>query len=152
MGKKTVFKPESGPLQNAVCCSAVKNHTKVLKLLIEWGCPLTSKDQGGQQALHLGCINGAAEAVAVLIEAQADVATLDKNGKTPIDLAIKSGHLNVCRELIRGGADVPKGCEMPGLAAVQREATLDKMAVQLRKYATMESNAAQIVELDTQVW
>lgn len=150
--KKTAFKPESGPAQNATVSAAMKNNHHVLAVLLEWGCPLASKDATGRQAIHAATATGAAESVAVLITRDADVTALDHNGKTPIDLAIKGGYLNVVKELIRGGATVPSGTEMPGLAQVQREATLDKMATQLRHYATKTSNAEDIVALDSQVW
>merc|ERR1712232_1129327 len=41
---------------------------------------------------------------------------------------------------------------MPGLAQVQKEATLDKLAIQLREYAKLQSNEVEILAMDSEVW
>merc|ERR1712048_743477 len=41
---------------------------------------------------------------------------------------------------------------MPGLAAVQREATLDRLAIELREYSKLQSNAEDLLTIDSQVW
>lgn len=59
----------------------------------------------GQVALHCAASSGSVNAIAVLMEAGANVNAIDKYGSTALMLACERGDFEVARELLRFGAD-----------------------------------------------
>eukprot|EP00927_Polykrikos_kofoidii_P073092 TRINITY_DN69168_c0_g1_i1.p1 TRINITY_DN69168_c0_g1~~TRINITY_DN69168_c0_g1_i1.p1 ORF type:complete len:613 (+),score=77.44 TRINITY_DN69168_c0_g1_i1:80-1840(+) len=64
---------------------------KVTKLLLLGGARLNSKDNLGRTPLHVACSNGHGRLALLLLELDAEMAE-DSEGKTPLDLAIRSFH------------------------------------------------------------
>lgn len=62
-------------------------------------------DRSGRQALHYACQRGEESIVKLLLPSVAGLNTRDKDGKTPLQLAVISGHRGVARMLLDKGAD-----------------------------------------------
>ena len=89
----------------ALHLAAMKGHPEVVKLLLEEGADKDAATVeghitvGGQKALHLAAEHGCTEVVKLLLEAGADKDAVDLQGKTALDLAIETRHLEVVRLL-----------------------------------------------------
>jgi glutaminase len=53
--------------------------------------PLDAADYDGRRALHVAAADGSATLVALLVEAGADAAVVDRWGATPLDEAVRVG-------------------------------------------------------------
>uniref|UniRef100_A0A6B2L239 Uncharacterized protein n=1 Tax=Arcella intermedia TaxID=1963864 RepID=A0A6B2L239_9EUKA len=79
-------------------------HTDVMKKFLERHAPkhfINGKSKNGRTALHWICHHGKTEIVSHLLELKADIKEQDENGETPICLAIKAGHLDLVRYLVK---------------------------------------------------
>lgn len=93
-------------------CSAVSaNDIELLRLYLEAGGPggdkaafASSKEYDSRCPLAVAAGDGNRDAVAVLLDAGANVNLKDRWGATPLDEAVKAGHDDICALLIaRGG-------------------------------------------------
>ena len=55
--------------------------------------------------LHYACYHGAIDCVDLLLDLQADINAIDKDGKTPLTYAVNSGNIKIIKKLIIRGAD-----------------------------------------------
>jgi ankyrin repeat protein len=66
-----------------------EGHTEIAKLLIEKGAGVNAKDKYNENTpLHMAVQEGYTEIAKLLIEKGADVNTLNKDGNTPLHIAI----------------------------------------------------------------
>jgi len=87
--------------------AAENGHEAVVRLLIEKGADLESRDSKyGQTSLSLAAENGHEAVVKLLLEKGADLESKgSKYGQTPLSLAVENGHNAVVRLLLEKGAD-----------------------------------------------
>ncbi len=83
--------------------AAIRGHTDVAELLLEYGADVNDGD-GGNTALHGAAAFGRREMVRWLIDRGAKVTALDYARKTPLRLAVEKGHDEVADLLRRRGA------------------------------------------------
>jgi ankyrin repeat protein len=80
-----------------------KGHEVVVKLLVEKGADMESKDSSGRTPLWYAATKAVAQ---LLIEKGADVESKDEWGRTPLSIAAENGQDAVIQLLIEKGADV----------------------------------------------
>ncbi|KAL6692003.1 hypothetical protein J3F84DRAFT_403077 [Trichoderma pleuroticola] len=79
---------------------AAKNgHATVVKLLLEQGAEIDSKDNEGQTPLSMAAENGHEIVARLLLEKGAKAESKDKRDRTPLSLATKNGHETVVKLL-----------------------------------------------------
>lgn len=75
-------------------------HVDVVKLLLAHGCgDINHRDDVGRTACYVACRWGRLDMVQVLLEAGADRTLVDKEGRTPRDIAARCSKHNVVRLL-----------------------------------------------------
>jgi ankyrin repeat protein len=80
--------------------------SETVRLTLDSGVDLHSKDQYGYTALFYAALRGHATTVRLLLDAGAAVNVTANNGSSPLMAAVLSGRLEVVRLLIDAGADV----------------------------------------------
>jgi ankyrin repeat protein len=85
--------------------AAYKGHTEIVRLLLEQGANPSAVEYNGMSALHFASLHGHVPAVSLLLQAT-DVNVQDKDGYTPLFLAIRSENMQMIGVLISKGADV----------------------------------------------
>ncbi|KAL8773572.1 MAG: hypothetical protein Q9209_001677 [Squamulea sp. 1 TL-2023] len=75
------------------------------RLLVDMGCEIGATTNQGYTALQLACISGNAGVLAVLLCHGASLGS-SRWSASPLNLAIRGGHLNVIQILLRNGVDV----------------------------------------------
>lgn len=143
--------------QAVACKAAVKNQEETLKVLLDWGVPVSAKDKvpGGQTLLHVAAGAGAVDSVRLLIKRKVDVNATDGMMKTAMHMALKGNHLAVMKELLLAGATVPLGQkELPaGAHNVIKEVQLEKQMQEIKGFSTAEKGLSdKLVEAGKQVW
>lgn len=85
---------------------------QVLRVLIEYGADINSRNKSGWTGLHEVMLSGSSfwhqevdQKVASLLRARCVVDIQDKQGKTPLFLAAVTGHHRVVRALLAAGAN-----------------------------------------------
>mmetsp|Transcript_5824 Transcript_5824/g.16572 ORF Transcript_5824/g.16572 Transcript_5824/m.16572 type:complete len:355 (-) Transcript_5824:178-1242(-) len=137
---------------NLVVAAAVRNHTGALAVLLDWGTPLASMDREGRRLLHAAAEAGADGSVAMLCHRNADIEQCNKQGHSPLVLALKANQLKAAKELLRAGARIPKNIEaQPGLAAIVRDIQTEKLGEELKAVADSACTAAELAEADSLV-
>ena len=86
--------------------SAKRNDIAVLKLFLNSGIDVNSRDNGGNTALMVASLRGHKEVAKLLISKGADVNAKDKYGRTPLIWASYAAHKEVAELLVSKGADV----------------------------------------------
>ncbi|KLU88857.1 hypothetical protein, variant [Magnaporthiopsis poae ATCC 64411] len=76
-----------------------------IRLLIENGADIETKDCGGWTPLHLAAFNGHEGVARLLVEAGADKKARGDNEWTPLHLAVSKGYEGVAELLVEAGAD-----------------------------------------------
>lgn len=143
--------------QAVACKAAVKNQEETLKVLLDWGVPVSAKDKapGGQTLLHVAAGAGAVDSVRLLIKRKVDVNATDGMMKTAMHMALKGNHLAVMKELLLAGVTVPLGQkELPaGAHRVIKEVQLEKQMQEIKGFSTAEKGLPdKLVEAEKQVW
>ena len=67
------------------------------------------------QPVHMACRSGQEACLGLLMEAGADLNSLDSNGMTPLHAAVAGNHPNIVKLLLSKEADINKGTELPPL-------------------------------------
>ena len=94
-----------GPLRMALAnaiSSPNENHESIVKLLLDWldpVSPLFTSVRGNYYPLGLAAKIGHLPSVQNLLERGAPVGVRDGSGKTALDYAVESGHVDIIREL-----------------------------------------------------
>jgi hypothetical protein len=97
------FKDTNG--RTPLLWAVVKGHEAVVKLLLEKGTELETKDKDyGQTPLFLAAGNGHEAVVKLLLEKGAEIETKANSGQTPLSLAAEQGHEAVVKLLLEKGA------------------------------------------------
>ncbi|CAK0863855.1 unnamed protein product [Prorocentrum cordatum] len=143
--------------QAVACKAAVRNQEETLKVLLDWGVPLSAKDMAPsrQLLLHGAAGAGAVDCVRLLIKRRVDVNATDGLVKTAMHLALKGSQLGVMKELLRAGATVPLGQkELPlGALNVIKEVQLETQMQEIKGFPTSEKGLSdKLAEADKQVW
>jgi hypothetical protein len=93
--------------QTPLSWAAENGHEAVVKLLLEKGADLESKDNNGRTPLSWAAENGHEAVVKLLLEKGADLESKDEyNGQTPLSWAAENGHEAVVKLLLEKGADL----------------------------------------------
>jgi len=74
-----------------------------MKVLVEEGADIETKDNGGRTLLHQAASRGHEAVVRLLVEDGADIRTKDNNGQTPHYLAAYLRHEAVVKLLVEIG-------------------------------------------------
>ncbi len=90
-----------------------KDNTAVIKQLLAAKVDVNARSQNGNNALMTAAINGATDAVGLLIESKADVNAKDNEGHTALMSAARSD-LQMVNLLLAAGADVNVVSSPPG--------------------------------------
>lgn len=89
--------------------AARKNHVDFCRLLLEeLGCGADERNAVGQTALHLACGNGSTELVQVLMvtrDWRELLGATDRDGGTPVFMAVLVGAVDLVSTLLAAGAD-----------------------------------------------
>jgi ankyrin repeat protein len=86
--------------------AALYGHAAVVKLLLEKGVDVESKDPTwGQTPISLAAEKGHAAVVKLLLEKGADLDSKDRNSWTPLSWAARNGHDEMVKLLLEKGAD-----------------------------------------------
>ncbi|XP_043912117.1 fibronectin type 3 and ankyrin repeat domains protein 1 isoform X2 [Protopterus annectens] len=83
-------------------------HCKVVQYLISDGCKVDVKDNGSlwTPLMRVSAVSGNVDAASSLIQAGANVNAKDKDGKTPLMVAVLNNHEPLVRLLLAKGADL----------------------------------------------
>ena len=91
---------------SALCLASMQGHTDCVKLLIEVGVEVETRENNGQTPLYLAAGEGHVELVQFLIEHHADVNACRSGGDNCLLIAAYNGHTAVVRALVSAGADI----------------------------------------------
>lgn len=87
--------------------AAYKNHTNIVRLLLNAGANVNASDKNGLTALHCAAQNGCADILELLISKKANInAQGGKNNKTALMFAASYGHTIIVRTLLNANVDV----------------------------------------------
>ncbi len=119
---------------------------------------VNATDELGRTALHIAAANGKAGAVEILLDAGADAAACDANGKLPIEVAqgkgvvklletagkVRGRELQLCRDIIAGNMEAVNAALKDGVNA---NALSEDKSGSLLCVAVMANNAEAVVAL-----
>lgn len=94
--------PDRKPLHEAV----MYNKSNMVKLLLQSGAQLDSRDCKGRQPLHCGSDCGHTEIVQILLDMGSNVNAMDAFGASSLQWAASAGHFDVIKLLVDHGARV----------------------------------------------
>lgn len=119
---------ENMELLRPIHLAAEDGNAHVCKLLIEHGASLAMRE--GKTPLHCAAEDGHRNTCEILLENGAFINALDEDGFTPLDLAMRRGHVRVVKFLfdneaktgdrIRGAAKRRREEEQPSIASSKR--------------------------------
>ena len=81
-----------------------EGNTRRIKLVLQNGVDVNSKDSVGESALIVAAREGKTDVVKTLIDSHADLEIRDKSGRKAVIHAIQQGHLETLEALLQGGA------------------------------------------------
>ena len=84
----------------ALHCAAKKGHTKVVRVLIDAGADIDTRNDDGRSPLHCASTSGSLEVVKMLVEAGAGVDVTDDCVRTCLIFAAYYGHTETVRYLV----------------------------------------------------
>lgn len=86
---------------SVLACAAMLGSTEILRLLLDKGADVNSKDKYGQTPLILAAWQGDVECVRLLLHKRADLTARDRAGKTALMWAQREGH-NAVQDVLKG--------------------------------------------------
>jgi ankyrin repeat protein len=120
-------------------------HINCVKWLLVNGADATLPDKLGYQPIHWASKKGLEEVIMLLVnQHQCDVNAKGEFGRTPLHMAAHNGHPNICKFLIKKGANINSktneldGCLTPLHEAVMLQKTL--VVVELLKSKSLNVN------------
>ncbi|KAE8679004.1 FH protein interacting protein FIP2-like [Hibiscus syriacus] len=109
------------------CLAARKGRTDAVKILIEKGIDIDSRDEDGYTALHCAVESGHAEVVELLVKKGADVESRTNKGVKPLQIADSLHYAGISRILIHGGATTTSS--KPRVASMQVSALFENRKI-----------------------
>ncbi|KAK6336859.1 hypothetical protein TWF718_009648 [Orbilia javanica] len=113
--------------------AAINGHKKVVKLLMEKGADLETKDNNGCTLLWIMAAHGCEGVVRLLVEKGADLEARDDDGFTPLWIAVECGEERVARLLAKKGADLEarsdSGCTPLWVAAANDDEEISELLI-----------------------
>ena len=98
-----------------IATAAQQNNLAALKAAIQSGDDVNDNTGlGGFSALHWAAKNGNSEIAMALIEAEADINSTNKVGKTPLTIAAESCNIDVLKMLVENGGNIEAVDEIGG--------------------------------------
>nr|UPO70950.1 sTRP5 [Mesobuthus martensii] len=92
---------------NPLHVAAENGYADVLKILLENGADIHSKNEDGETAMHLAAKSGHRNIVKLLLETSKSIVNAeDEEKNTPLHVAALKGHQRVVKDLIVAGANV----------------------------------------------
>ena len=83
----------------------MRNHTNLIRLLIQNKAKLEAEDHQGCTPLHMACKKGSLEAVSMLLAYSSNIYALDERKWTPLHYAAYNGFPRVCKKLLTWSVD-----------------------------------------------
>eukprot|EP00441_Pelagodinium_beii_P040085 CAMPEP_0197628078 /NCGR_PEP_ID=MMETSP1338-20131121/6496_1 /TAXON_ID=43686 ORGANISM="Pelagodinium beii, Strain RCC1491" /NCGR_SAMPLE_ID=MMETSP1338 /ASSEMBLY_ACC=CAM_ASM_000754 /LENGTH=357 /DNA_ID=CAMNT_0043198965 /DNA_START=78 /DNA_END=1151 /DNA_ORIENTATION=- len=140
-------------VQNAAVVAAYAAKEEAVMAFLEFGVPVDCADKDGKRLLHACCRTGLAKPIEKMIDGRADVNKIDHDKSNALGLALKAKHLGCIKEFLKAGMELPPGNDtIPGLAAVYKEAAVERQTKQLRTLVDTEVDPAEINKAEAQVW
>ena len=101
---KCIFSSITDKFGNTPLIEAIKgSHTRIVKILQEGGAIFTEPNTGDN--LRNGVWNGKLEFVTNLLQSGANPNSSDRDGRTPLHIAVSQGMIAMAKTLIEHGAD-----------------------------------------------
>jgi len=98
--------PDPNDNNTALMTASVKGHITVVKLLLDHGADVNSRDKRGNTPLHRSIMSKKSFIVPVLLAAGADPNAADIFGETPVHAAALRGQTGILKKLVRAGGDI----------------------------------------------
>lgn len=103
IARKASLTRQSPVGDTALLMASLGKHLDVVKLLVFAGAPV--QNGKGWQPIHYAAFAGATEILSFLLEHKADKNVLAPNLYTPLMLAVRNGHLDAAKILLKEDAD-----------------------------------------------
>jgi ankyrin repeat protein len=97
---------DPGDRDTALACASKNGHLETVKLLLDQGANVNSKDRFGNFALVLATSGRYIEIVRLLLDQGANVDSKDNEGDPVLQIASKNGYTEIVRLLLDRGANI----------------------------------------------
>jgi len=114
--------------KTALLLAAQYSHVKVCELLLKAGADPLAMNENGFNAMHYASREGNTEIVQMLLAHKQLIDLPFKDGRTPLLLAAEQGQLEVCKLLLKAGAN-PLATDIDGCNAVHYSAGAGKAEI-----------------------
>lgn len=139
------FTGDKSPLMELIL-SGHGDRARTMALLFEQDINLDYQDAEGNTALHHAVAQNDEISVDKLIVQQADLDRVNQRHMTPLTLACHHGYWNICRQLIKAGAQLSPADAMPPLVTASCAREDDCQGVDLLLSAGADCNATDKLE------
>lgn len=122
------------------------DYVKIDELIKAGANPDVLDGDKGRSAMHYAAISGDTDIIDVLVKSDANINVVDKQGKTPLDLALEKGNYDAAKELLRNSANAQLASKGLDRILATKETELLTLFLQNGADANVAMNKA--VELD----